>query len=460
MLRRLVVDWTWPECVWSCPHYEKYVTKVSEGGPTFANTKAEIKRDKGKLDRVLGDLLGLRSALDARLREIEEQIGNRAYYDAMGFDTTGDYPEGNMLTRFLGHLVHRDVALRYFWGVFSKKCAINTWCEVTLAHTRAFLKWVTRHIVCQRGTPYALARISNHSPIRIPNYTTNPPPTIHIQRSRHTEMSGWYKARHYKRLVLTCCNTWGGDINMLQIGAGTLEYGLTPHTHTACRGLRHLGIHTSLQDYTDRYGGLNGVWVPKTVVTPDTATIVGEIHTLLSLPLPIRIILVAPSTWWDTAGIMGLHSAHMLPDGATYQVAGGNTNSHGHVRARVIQNLHAAHKWYVPHATVIARFGPAMGKWGLRGLYTPQQYPCLRALEPEADAISVEMGSEASSPPSSPTIAPSIAMPITRAFDEVRGPHAMVQVPITGNAPMVDSPLPPPPTLRNSLLTPPPMLAG
>ena len=76
---------------------------MGEGGPTFANTKVEIRRDKGRLDRVLGDLLGLRSALDARLREIEEQIGNRAYYDATGFDTTGDYPEGNMLTRFLGH---------------------------------------------------------------------------------------------------------------------------------------------------------------------------------------------------------------------------------------------------------------------------------------------------------------------------------------------------------------------
>ena len=80
-----------------------------------------------------------------------------------GFDLTGDYPEGNYMTRFLGHLVHRDAALRYFWGVYSKQYGIHTWSKVTLKHTQSFLKWVSRHIVCEHGRAYMLDKGTFHT---------------------------------------------------------------------------------------------------------------------------------------------------------------------------------------------------------------------------------------------------------------------------------------------------------
>ena len=234
---------------------------------------------------------------------------------------------------------------------------------------------------------------------------------------------------------------------MLQIEAGTMEHGLTPHTHTTCRGLRHLGVHTSGIDYTQKYGGINAIWIPKANVTPETATLVGNIHTLLTLPLQVLIIVVAPATWWDAAGILGLHSTDLWHNGATYQGAGGDTRSHGYVRARVVQNLHATHKWYVAQATVIARLGPRLGKWGLRGLYTPQEYPRIRAREPEPDAISIESGSETSSPPSSPTITSPIKMPVAHGFDDALGTclSERVPAPSTPTIPL-PSPVPTPPT--------------
>ena len=118
-----------------------------------------------------------------------------------------------------------------------------------------------------------------------------------------------------------------------------MEYGLTPHTHTSCRGLRHLGVHTSLIDYANKYGGVNAIWVPKGNVTPDTTALAADIHTLLALPLPVRMVIVAPTNWWDASGIIGLHTSDPMHSGATYQVAGGETRSHGHVRVRVVQNL-------------------------------------------------------------------------------------------------------------------------
>ena len=109
---------------------------------------------------------------------------------------------------------------------------------------------------------------------------------------------------------------------MLQIGAGTMEHGLTPHTHTTCRGLRHLGVHTSVIDYTHKYGGINAIWIPKENVTPETTTLIVDVHTLLALPLPVLIVIIAPTTWWDAAGISGIHATDLLHNGATYQVAG------------------------------------------------------------------------------------------------------------------------------------------
>ena len=174
-LRRLVVDWIWPECIWSCPHYNKYIP-IDAKGPEFAQTQADMRRDKGKLDRLLGDLLGLRGALEARLRELQEQISDNACQEATGFDLAGDYPEGNYMTRFLGHLIHRDAALRYFWGVYTKQYGVHTWSKVTLKHTQAFLKWVTRHIVCEHGRAYMLDKAPHGSPIHLPRQAHIPPP--------------------------------------------------------------------------------------------------------------------------------------------------------------------------------------------------------------------------------------------------------------------------------------------
>ena len=175
-MRRLVADWTWPECVWSCPHYDRYVTTDARKGVDFARTQAEIRTDRGKLDRILGDLLGLRGALEARLRELKEHISDKACYNATGFDLTGDYPEDNYMTRFLGHVVHWDAALRYFWSIYSTKCSVHTWNEVTLGHAQSFLKWVTRHIVCRYGRAYMLDKAPHKSPIHIPKHTNTPPP--------------------------------------------------------------------------------------------------------------------------------------------------------------------------------------------------------------------------------------------------------------------------------------------
>ena len=120
---------------------------------------------------------------------------------------------------------------------------------------------------------------------------------------------------------------------MLQIAAGTMEHGLTPHTHTSCRGLRHLGVHMSVFEYTHKYGGINAIWIPKENVTPEATTLIVDVHTLLALPLPARFVIVAPTTWWDKAGISGLHSTNPMHNGVTYQAAGGDTRSHGYVRA-------------------------------------------------------------------------------------------------------------------------------
>jgi hypothetical protein len=92
-LRRLVVDWIWPECMWSCPHYDRYVPTDAKG-PEFAQTQADMRRDKGKLDRLLGDLLGLRGALEVRLRELQEQISDNACHEATGFDLSRGLPRG------------------------------------------------------------------------------------------------------------------------------------------------------------------------------------------------------------------------------------------------------------------------------------------------------------------------------------------------------------------------------
>ena len=83
-LRRLIADWTWPECIWSCPHYDRYVNVDVRKEPDFARTLADIRRERGKLDRLLGDLLGLRGALEAGLRELQEQISDNACHDATG----------------------------------------------------------------------------------------------------------------------------------------------------------------------------------------------------------------------------------------------------------------------------------------------------------------------------------------------------------------------------------------
>ena len=206
-LRRLVVDWIWPECMWSCPHYDRYVPTETKG-PGFAQTQADMRRDRGKLDRLLGDLLGLRGALEVRLRELQEQISDNACHEATGFDLTGDYPEGNHMTRFLGHLIHRDAALRYFWGVYTKLNGVHTWSKVTLKQTQAFLKWVTRHIVCEHGRAYMLDKAPHGSPIHIPRQAHIPPP-VYINRDRHVDYSGWYKYDHYRRLINACCDTWG-----------------------------------------------------------------------------------------------------------------------------------------------------------------------------------------------------------------------------------------------------------
>ena len=74
-----------------------------------------------------------------------------------------------------------------------------------------------------------------------------------------------------------------------------------------------MGTWTAIPGYMENVQGMHAVWIPQGPIDDSAPTIIDAVTQVLALAVLIRVVVVAPTTWWHASNFQGLHTPHPLP---------------------------------------------------------------------------------------------------------------------------------------------------